>query len=127
MRGRFIELLIDRSGSMSGQAIANAKSGAKLLVDALGDGESAIGMASFASDFSQDFVLTGIPAGDPQDVKGDAQAAIDTISASGTTALYDAALSALDELENSQLNGGKILILSSPMVLTMGVHRTPRM
>ena len=111
--GTVIELLIDRSGSMGGQPIANAKSGARLLVDALGDGESAIGVASFASGFSQDFTLTAIPVGDSQSVKGDAQSAIDTLSAGGGTSLYAGALSALDELENSQLNGRKILVLLS--------------
>ena len=108
-----IELLIDRSGSMGGPAITNAKSGAKLLVDALGDGESAIGVASFASNFSQDFTSTEITAENSQSVKGAAQAAIDTLSAGGGTSLYAGALSALDELENSQLNGRKILVLLS--------------
>jgi calcium-activated chloride channel regulator 4 len=98
-----LQIVLDRSGSMEGEPITNAKQAATLLVDTTAEGESAVGVASFSRDTSitQDAPIQPIP--DPGDmVKADINAIIDVINAGGATALYDAAGFALDGLIDYQ-------------------------
>lgn len=73
---------------MGGSRITNAKSGAVRLIDIQKEGESAIGVSSFASSASNNFSITAIPEPDTT-VKASATAAVNGISAGGYTALYD--------------------------------------
>ena len=83
------ELVLDRSGSMAGTKIANAKTAANLLIDQLRDGSSAVGVASFAGDVLQNFAIADIPDPDTG-VKTAAQGAVSSLDAVGSTALFDA-------------------------------------
>jgi len=86
-----VMLVLDRSGSMSGQKITNAKSGASNLVDALGPNDR-VGLVSFASSTSEDAALTS----DHEAVN----TAIGNLSAGGGTTMGPAVDAAQDELQN---------------------------
>ena len=88
IEGIALDILLDRSGSMSGSLIANAKSGAMRLIDIQTPGESAVGVSSFSNSTSNDFSITAIPKPDTT-VKAAAKAAVSGISAGGLTALFD--------------------------------------
>lgn len=102
---QIVELMIDRSGSMGGSPIANAKTGANLLIQQLPDGQSAVGVGSFSSSVSQDFAITDIPDPDTG-VKASAIAAVNGLNASGLTALYDGLMAALNQVNNFQTTTG---------------------
>jgi uncharacterized protein YegL len=93
-----LQVVIDRSGSMGGSPMTNAKQAAKNLVEIVPDGQTALGVVSFASSVSQDQAITPIP--DPGGtVKASIKAVIDAISATGLTAMFDAAALALQNLQ----------------------------
>lgn len=96
-----MQIVIDRSGSMSGTPIANATQAAKLLVDATAEGSTSLGVVSFSSSASQTSALQVVPSPGTT-VKESIKQTIDTIYASGFTALYDGAQLALDNLETYQ-------------------------
>lgn len=83
-----VVLVIDRSGSMSGQ-MSQVQSGAKDLVDALGPNDQ-VGLVSFADDSSHDAGLTF----DHNSVKGE----IDNISSGGGTNMEAGVEQAHEEL-----------------------------
>ena len=98
-----MQVVIDRSGSMGGSAITNAKQAAKTLVDVVEDGNTALGVVSFSysTSVTQDQAITAIP--DPGDaIKATIKGVIDSISASGNTAMFDAAGLALTNLQAYQ-------------------------
>ncbi|MFK8016326.1 MAG: Ig-like domain-containing protein, partial [Gammaproteobacteria bacterium] len=96
-----LQIVLDRSGSMIGTPIANAKQAASLLVDTVADGQTALGVASFAGDLRQDSPMQAIP--DPGDmVKAQIKSVINNLRAGGATRLYDGALRALSEIEAYQ-------------------------
>ena len=99
MQDNVYELVLDRSGSMRGTPITNAKIAANLLIDQLQEGNAAIGVASFASSPSQDFSIRDIP--DPDSgVKAGAKSAVNSLNASGSTALFDALILGLNNVNN---------------------------
>jgi len=102
-----MQVVIDRSGSMSGSAIDNAKQAAKILVDATAEGSTSLGLVSFSSNRSvvQDFPIQKIENPDTG-VKVSLKASIDAIRSSGSTALYDGSQLALDNLVTYQQNEG---------------------
>ena len=118
MQGDIItELVLDRSGSMYGDPLTNAKVAAKILIDQLPEGSSAVGVASFASDVTQDFPVTEIPNPDTT-VKVGAKAEVDALYASGSTSLYDGLVLGLNNVENfaaasGQPNRAKVVFLLS--------------
>lgn len=89
------EIVIDRSGSMSGTKIENAKTAAKLLVDLAQEGTTTVGVIAFSSGPATVVPLTPLT---DQTAKDNVKAAIDTISAGGGTAVGAAAQAALDAL-----------------------------
>ncbi len=94
-----LQIVLDRSGSMGGTPIINAKQAATLLVDTTAEGQTALGVASFSSSLRQDSPIQPIP--DPgADVKSQINAIIDSLSTGGSTALFDAAVFALDGLQD---------------------------
>lgn len=97
--GQVTGLTLDRSGSMSGSPIANAKTAAKLLVDQLPEGSASVGIVSFSNSTTQDFPFTDIASPDTAGVKTNAKAAINAVGASGGTALYDAMITTLRNLQ----------------------------
>ena len=89
-------LVIDKSGSMLGTKVENAKNNAaKLLVDALQEGTTKLGVIAFNSSPS---TVTPITTVTDQAVKNSIKAQIDTISAGGGTAIGAAAQAALNAL-----------------------------
>lgn len=94
-----MQVVIDRSGSMWGSAIDNAKQAASILVDVAKDGSTALGIVSFAHDVAQNKDITAIPLKGGDAVKTDIKSVISGITASGATALFDGADLALTNLQ----------------------------
>ncbi len=90
-----VMLIIDRSGSMrwSSPAIENAKESAKLFVDYMRDDDRA-GVVSFASSASYNYHLTPLTAAIKIAIKN----AIDSIYASGSTAMGEGLRYGLNDL-----------------------------
>lgn len=121
-----IVLILDRSGSMAGSALANLKNGAKTFVDIIyastggmgGQiaGGTHIGIVSFATTATQDEGLIT----DVHDLK----TAIDNLSAGGSTNHEDAFQKALTLLRTSTANE-RIMILFTDGFTTAGGDPTP--
>ena len=86
-------LTIDRSGSMSGTPMANAKEAAKTLVDTL-KVDDRCAVVSFATDVRLDHGFVGADEGGKISLKN----AIDGLSATGWTALYRAIYESVEHL-----------------------------
>ncbi|MBE3674047.1 VWA domain-containing protein [Pseudoalteromonas distincta] len=100
-----MQIVIDRSYSMLGPAMSNAKQAAKVLVDASGSGSTSMGLISFSDKelVNQDYPITKVDSPN-SNVKTELKTAIDAIYENGTTALYDASQLALDNLNSYQFN-----------------------
>lgn len=118
-----MELSIDRSGSMSGDPISNAKAGANLLIDQIQPG-TALGVSSFArktnppdqTDITRNFAITDIPDPDTG-VKVSAKAAVNAlpsvINIEHLTPLYDALTFSLSGVQTFAPNRpGLVFVLS---------------
>ena len=91
------QLVIDRSGSMAGSPLDNAKRAAQTLIDVVPQGLIALGVETFDDTVRQDVPIIPVP---DDATKTTIKNAIGTISAGGSTALFDAAGGALDGLES---------------------------
>ncbi len=89
-------IVIDRSGSMSGAKIADAKVAAKQFVDLMQIGDK-VGVVSFASTVSVDYALSKIES---SNTKTTVKSKINAISASGNTAMGDGLRMAYNQLVN---------------------------
>lgn len=118
-----IELVLDRSGSMSGQPFTDLKAGAKTFVDIIDeatDGSldgviangSRVGVVSFANTASPTHALSG----DATSIK----AAIDALVAGGATNHQDAFDDAQAELAGSQPANSKKMIMFTDGQTTAG-------
>lgn len=111
-----MQVVIDRSGSMDGDPFANAQQAAKTLVDEVEDGQTALGVVSFNDVTEQSQSIVNIPD-PPGTVKDDIKNVIDALSAGGTTAMFDAAKLALDNLINyattNNTNAAQLVFLLS--------------
>ena len=87
-----LQLVIDRSGSMAGDPLANAKRAAQTLVDVVPQGRTALGVETFNDSVRQDVAITPIPG---EAARTTIKNTIGTIAAGGQTALLDAAGAAL--------------------------------
>lgn len=117
-----IVLLLDRSRSMAGSALANLKNGAKKFIeiideatDGSGDGQigngSHIGIVSFASTATQDTqLITSVAT---------LNAAVDALDADGSTNHADAFTKGL-QLFNPASNNAKVMIMFTDGVTTAG-------
>lgn len=104
------EIVIDRSGSMGGNKIANAKTAAKLLVDLVEIGSS-VGVISFSSGPTS---VSSVRTITNTATKTAIKAAIDTISAGGGTSIGAAAQFALNRLLSPSIpEGTKVVFLLS--------------
>jgi calcium-activated chloride channel regulator 4 len=111
-----MQIVLDRSGSMSGNPLANAKQAGKTLVDSVENGHTALGVVSFDDVVTQSQPIVPIP--DPPDtVKTNIKAVIDALSAGNMTAMFDAAKLALDNLityaTTSGTNASQLVFLLS--------------
>jgi calcium-activated chloride channel regulator 4 len=92
-----MQIVIDRSGSMSGSPLDAAKQAAQSLVGVVPDGKSALGVVAFDDSVSQVVPITPIP--DPgAATKASINGVIAGISSGAATAIYDAAILALENL-----------------------------
>lgn len=92
-----MDLSIDRSGSMSGTPLANAKTGANLLIDQIQPG-TALGVSSFETNVVRNFLITDIPDPDAG-VKASAKAAVNALVSTGVTSMYDGLTFSLNDLQ----------------------------
>jgi hypothetical protein len=100
-----LQLVIDRSGSMFGAPLANAKQAGKSLVDVAPGGETSLGLVSFNQSITQNLPITFIP--DPGAAEKTAvKSAIDSLASDGLTAMFDAAAAALNPLVSYRAPGG---------------------
>ncbi|MCS3702712.1 VWA domain-containing protein [Salinibacter ruber] len=95
-------LVLDRSGSMGGRKLGNAKEAAKTFVDQLTVGDQA-SVISFSFGVSVDQPFTP----DAEALKS----AIDGLSAGGGTALYDGIIRGIEEIE-LEANSPAVLVLT---------------
>jgi hypothetical protein len=104
-----IMLVLDRSGSMAGQPIVDARLAAKLFVDLTQVGDK-IGVASFASSAQVDYTITAVSDASKQAAKSaiDGIVTYDTTSIGAGLAIAQAQLSAV-----SSPNGKQAIILLS--------------
>lgn len=99
-------LVIDRSGSMGGQPIIDARNAAKAFVDFLDLANDRVGLASFSTSATLDHVLTH----DGESVK----ARIDTLIASGSTAIGEGiAVAHTQILANTQPGVPPVMVVLS--------------
>lgn len=117
-----IVLILDRSGSMQGAPFANMKSGAKAFIDIIDeatdgtqDGQiglgSRIGIVSFADEATQNTQLITSVA--------ELKAAVDSLSAGGSTNHADAFEKALDLFDPTSTNA-KVMVMFTDGVTTAG-------
>ncbi|MCL4266513.1 MAG: VWA domain-containing protein [Anaerolineae bacterium] len=90
-------LVIDRSGSMAGQPIVDAKAAANAFVDFLDLGVDRVGLASFATSASLNHPLTQDGAA--------VQSAVNSLVASGSTAIGEGVAVAHTQLMNNATPG----------------------
>ena len=110
-------LVLDRSGSMSvNQRIDFAKLGAARFVDLLDNGDK-LGVASFASTGSVDSALTLITSNTERDT---AKAAINALSAAGSTNIGGGLLAGLGQLTGQPIRSCNEIIV----LLSDGDHNT---
>lgn len=122
-----IVLILDRSGSMAGDALVNLKEGAKKFIEIIDqatdgsqDGQigngSHIGIVSFATVATQDTALITSVA--------DLDAAVDALSAGGSTNHADAFTKATDLFDPASTNA-KVMVMFTDGVTTAGNPPTP--
>ncbi|MCH5288008.1 MAG: VWA domain-containing protein [Christensenellaceae bacterium] len=122
-----IVLVLDRSGSMSGSALANLKNGAKAFIDIIDeatdgvkDGQigsgSRIGIVSFATTATKDTqMITSV---------SDLKAAVDGLSAGGDTNHADAFTKAM-ELLSQPCGNAKVIVMFTDGKTTVGGNASP--
>ena len=122
-----IVLILDRSGSMAGSPLANLKSGAKKFIDIIDeatdgfqDGHigsgSHIGIVSFANTATQDTQLITSVA--------DLKAAVDALSAGGSTNHADAFTKAA-QMFNPASSNAKVMVMFTDGKTTAGLDPNP--
>lgn len=122
-----IVLILDRSGSMAGSPLANLKNGAKKFIDIIDeatdgaqDGQlgygSRIGIVSFAQSATQNTQLITSVA--------DLKAAVDALSAGGSTNHADAFTKAVQLFDPMSTNE-KVMVMFTDGVTTTGGDPTP--
>jgi len=108
---KLMDISIDVSGSMGGTPLANAKTGANLLIDQIQPG-TALGVSSFATDVVRNFAITNIP--DPDNgVRASAKAAVNSLVAGGATSMYDGLMFSVNDLQAFDPNRTGVVYLLS--------------
>jgi len=93
-----IQIVFDKSGSMGGDPIAEARAAAQTLVNDTDDGNTALGLVEFNAAATQSEPITPIPSPGAPAVRAVINAQIAGITDGGNTAMFDAADLALDNL-----------------------------
>lgn len=97
-----LEIVLDRSGSMAGPKLAQAKAAAMLLVDQAVLGETSIGLTVFDHTVTNLLPITDL---DSADARAKVKAIIGDVITAGTTAIGDAAALALEKLRARKGDG----------------------
>ena len=106
-----LDLSIDVSTSMRGTPLANAKTGANLLIDQLQPG-TAVGVSSFSTSVARNFAITTIPDPDTGVVAA-AKDAVNDLRVIGLTSMYDGLMLSLTDLQAFDANRtGIVYVLS---------------
>jgi Ca-activated chloride channel family protein len=103
-----LAIVIDRSGSMEGAPLANAKAAAQKLVDSLDDND-AFSIVSYSSEVQTVVPMTRASSS----ARADARAAIDAIYDEGNTCISCGITQASAELARSSTNGVRRIVLIS--------------
>ncbi len=111
-----VVLVIDRSGSMTGNKIATAKGAAQQFVDLMNDNDQ-LGVVSFNQVATVNFSMTTVISG----TKTQAKSEIDTLNAGGTTSIGDGLLKGQAELTRT----GLVTHPWAIVLLSDGKHNTP--
>ncbi len=111
-----IALVIDRSGSMGGTKIADAKTAANTFVDVMQDGDK-IAVTSFATSASVNYALTTITGAA---IKTAAKNAINGLAASGSTSIGGGM-----QVGQGQLNNGDPNHPHAMLLLSDGMENSP--
>ncbi|MBS1253206.1 MAG: hypothetical protein MAG451_02255 [Anaerolineales bacterium] len=113
-----VMLIIDRSGSMDGQPLADAKTAAKLFLDRMDLSQDQAGLVSFSDTGILDQPLTSSA--------GAVRVAIDALSAGGNTNIADAVSKAQAELAGPRTkpDNAPVIILLSDGVPNVGADPT---
>ncbi len=115
-----VMIVIDRSGSMAGAPLANAKVAARFLVDSAELDTISLGIVSFSDDVSVDQPLTPLTS---NAVRDEIKLAISGIQSGGATAIGDAATAALGELlANTGPDDNRVVFLLSDGESNSGVE-----
>jgi len=109
-------MVIDKSGSMAGDKIDDAKTAAKALLQLTNELDRA-GLITFSSSVSVDYELEIMNSTNKEDLEDE----IDDISTSGQTNIYDAIVEANDLLTDSPIQNVPL----AQVLLTDGVHNFP--
>ncbi|MBK9037143.1 MAG: VWA domain-containing protein [Myxococcales bacterium] len=102
-----LAIVIDRSGSMEGEALAQAKAAALTLIDRLAPDDEA-SLISYSSDVTIDVPLTMADAAG----KAALRAAVDRLVARGDTGISAALWAGTDELRRSTRDVRRVVLLS---------------
>lgn len=112
-----VMLVLDKSGSMSGEKIKAAKEAAKLFIDLMRTGDM-VGVASFSDYARVDFSLTEINS---DTIRESIKSAIDIISAGGSTSIGAGLRAGYNEL----LTKGNSAHPWAIVLMSDGLHNTP--
>ena len=101
-----MQVVFDKSGSMSGDPIADARAAAQTLVNDTDDGNTALGLIEFNATATQSEAITPIPSPGAAAVRAAINGQIASITDGGATALFDAADLALNNLQTYATTNG---------------------
>ena len=101
-----MQVVFDKSGSMAGDPIADARTAAQTLVNDTDDGNTALGLVEFNATATQSEAITPIPSPGAAAVRAAINGQIASITDGGATALFDAADLALSNLQTYATTNG---------------------
>ena len=101
------QIVFDKTGSMAGEPLIQAKAAAIAYIMGLNPDVSYLGIVVFDDTAEQKYPITKITKDNANTVKEEAVKVINALSASGTTAIWDAADKALTNMQGFLKNGVK--------------------
>lgn len=114
-------LVLDRSGSMSGVKLSQMQVGANFWVDYVNAGEE-LGLVSYSTTPNLDYQMSEAPAAEPAATtwRDDRHNIIDTLSATGATAIGDAMRAGLNDIVAGGRASSQVMILFTDGIQNWG-------